>query len=79
MEMAGSFNSFNAWLDAFVGQERQALESPWHCKRLVTTMGAHEKKVTQSLLKEGAVFGISADGLDRTYQVEAFFTIKYVL
>ena len=33
-------------------------------------MGAHEKKVTQSLLRDSAAFVISADGLDRSYQGE---------
>ena len=33
-------------------------------------MALHEKLVTQKILKEGVVFRLSADGLDRTYQVE---------
>ena len=33
-------------------------------------MALHENLVTQQILKEGVVFRLSADGLDRTYQVE---------
>ena len=33
-------------------------------------MALHEKLLTQKILKEGVVFRLSADGLDRTYQVE---------
>ena len=33
-------------------------------------MAQYEKIVTHRLLKEGAVFRLAADGLDRTYQVE---------
>ena len=44
--------------------------SSFQCRRLVSTMALHEKLVTQKILKEGVVFRLSADGLDRTYQVE---------
>jgi len=70
LETAGSFHSFDVWRDALGGEERQALESHWHCKRLVTTMAHYEKELTHRVLREGAVFRLQADGLDRTYQVE---------
>ena len=70
LETAGSFRSLDVWLDALLGEDRQALESRWHCKRLVTSMAKYEKELTHRLLREGAVFRLQADGLDRTYQVE---------
>ena len=70
LETAGSFRSLDVWLDALLGEDRQALESSWHCKRLVTSMAKYEKELTHRLLREGAVFRLQADGLDRTYQVE---------
>ena len=70
LETSGSFNSLDVWLDALFGDDRQALESSWHCKRLVQTMAKYEKELTQRLLREGAVFRLQADGLDRTYQIE---------
>jgi hypothetical protein len=70
LETSGSFHSFDVWLDALGIEERPALASHWHCKRLVTTMAHNEKEVTHRLLREGAVFRLQADGLDRTYQVE---------
>ena len=41
-----------------------------HCRQMVSTMALHKKLVTQKIMKEGVVFRLSADGLDRTYQVE---------
>ena len=70
LETSGSFNSFDNWRDALGGAEARALESRWHCKRLVSTMAHYEKQVTHRLLMEGAVFRLQADALDRTYQVE---------
>ena len=70
LETAGSFRSLDVWLDALGGEGRQAFESDWHCRRLVSTMANYEKELTHRLLKEGAVFRILADGLERTYQVE---------
>ena len=70
LETAGSFRSFDVWRDALGGAERQALESQWHCKRLVSTMAQYEKELTHRVLREGAVFRLEADGLDRIYQVE---------
>ena len=70
LETSGSFHSFDVWLHALGGEERQALESPWHCKRLVSTMAHYEKELTHRMLIEGAVFRLQADGLERTYQVE---------
>ena len=32
LETSGSFRDFDKWLDALVGEDRQALESEWHCK-----------------------------------------------
>jgi hypothetical protein len=51
-------------------EERHAVETPWHCKRLVETMAHLEKALTARVLREGSVFRLSADGLERTYQVE---------
>ena len=70
LETTGSFRSLDVWLGALVGEERQACESHWHCKRLVHTMACYEKEVTLRLLRDGAVFRLMADGLERTYQVE---------
>ena len=70
LETKGSFRSFDTWRGALLGEERQALESSWHCKRLVGTMAKHETQITHRLLKAGAVFRLQADGLDRTYQIE---------
>ena len=71
VETRGSFGSFEVLRDALVGKdEREALESQWHLKRLTTTMAQYEKVLTQRLLREGAVFRLKADGLARTYQVE---------
>jgi len=70
LETSGSFRSFDVLRDALVGEERQALESHWHCKRLVSTMAHYEKELTHRLLREGAVFRLQADGLERAYQVE---------
>jgi len=57
-------------MNALAGEDRQVLESHWHCKRLVGTMARYEKALTHSILREGAVFRLQADGLERTYQVE---------
>ena len=70
LQTSGSFRSLDLWRDALGGPQRQALESNWRCKRLVTTMAQYEKELTYRLLKEGSVFRLEADGLDRTYQVE---------
>ena len=70
LETCSSFKSFDVWRDALLGDERAAVESSFQCRQLVSTMALHEKLVTQKLLKEGVVFRLSADGLDRTYQVE---------
>ena len=70
LETSGSFYNYDVWVNALAGAERQALESMWHCRRLVNTMAHRERGLTHSLLSEGAVFRLQADGLDRTYQVE---------
>ena len=70
LETAGSFRSFDVWIEALAGEERQALESHWHCKRLVRTMASQEKEITRRILRDGSIFRLEADGLDRTYQVE---------
>ena len=70
LETSGSFRSLNVWFAALAGEGRQALESEWHCKRLVRTMAEYERALTHRILKEGAVFRLQADGLERTYQVE---------
>ena len=70
LETSGAFNSLDVWLAALAGEERHALESQWHCKRLVSTMAEFEKAVTNRVLREGTVFRLQADGLDRHYQVE---------
>jgi len=70
LEVKGSFQSLDAWFKALAGEQRQALESGWHGRRLVDTMAHHERGLTHALLKEGTVFRLQADGLGRTYQVE---------
>ena len=70
LETSGSFHSLDVWLGALGSEERQAFASAWHCKRLVTTMAHYERMQTHRLLREGAVFRLEADGLERTYQVE---------
>ena len=70
LETAGSFNSVDKWFNSVLGEDRQALESTWHCQRLVSTMALQERSLTQLLLREGAVFRLEADGLERAYQVE---------
>ena len=70
LETSGSFRSYEKWIDALGGADRQALESRWHCRRLVSTMAQYEKEVTHRILREGAVFRLAADGLERTYQVK---------
>ena len=55
---------------ALRGDERAALESSEQRRRPVSTLAQFEELVTQRLLKEGVVFRLGADGLDRTYQVE---------
>ena len=70
LETAGSFNSLDVWLTALNGDDKKACESSGHCKRLTSTMAKHEREVTYRVLKEGAVFRLQADGLERTYQVE---------
>ena len=70
LETASSFLSLDVWLGALAHGEREALGSSWHCKRLVAAMAKHERIQTHRLLKQGAVFRLSADALERTYQVE---------
>ena len=71
LEMHGPFHEFKVWRNALVGaNDKAALESEWHCKRLVRTMAHHERLLTHSVLKAGSVFRLQADGLERTYQVE---------
>ena len=70
LETSGSFKSLDGWLAALAGEERHTLESKWHCTRLVSTMAEFEKAVTNRVLREGSVFRLQADGLDRHYQVE---------
>ena len=82
LETSGSFHSLDVWLGALGSEERQAFESAWHCKRLVTTMAHYEKELAHRLLKEGAVFRLQADGLERTYQVEigtVLWSLPYLL
>ena len=78
LETSSSFRSFDVWRDALLGDERAAVGSSFQCRRLVSTMALHEKLVTQKILKEGVVFRLSADGLDRTYQVE-LSTVLFVV
>ena len=70
LETSCSFHSLDVWLGALGSEERQAFESDWHCKRLVGTMARYEKALTHSILQEGAVFRIQADGLGQTYPVD---------
>ena len=70
LETTSSFRSFTVWRNALIGDERAAAESAFQCRKMVSTMALHEKLVTQKIIKEGAVFRLSADGLDRTCQVE---------
>ena len=70
LETTSSFASFDVWRDALLGDERAAVGSSGECRRLVSTLAQHEKLVTHAILKQGAVFRLSADGLDRAYQVE---------
>ena len=70
LETSSSFRSFDVWRNALLGDERAAVGSPFQCRQLVSTMAQYEKLVTQRILKAGVVFRLSADGLDRTYQVE---------
>ena len=70
LETCSSFRSFDVWRDALLGDERAAVGSSKHCRQMVSTMALHEKLVTQKIMKDGVVFRLSADGLDRTYQVE---------
>ena len=71
LETCSSFRSFDVWRDGLLGdRDRAAVGSSWQCRRVVLSMALHEKWVTQKILKEGVVFRLSADGLDRTYQVE---------
>ena len=70
LETSSSFRSLDVWRKALLGAERAAVGSPTQCRRLVLSMAQHEKLVTQKLLREGVVFRLIADGLDRTYQVE---------
>ena len=70
IETSSSFRSFDVWRDALLGDDRGALESHKQCRKVVATMAQNEKIVTHRILKEGAVYRLAADGLDRTYQVE---------
>jgi hypothetical protein len=70
LETSGSFRSLDVWINALGSEDRPALESHWRCKRWVTTMAFYEKELTRRVLREGAVFRLQADGLERTYQIE---------
>ena len=70
LEACSSFESFDLWRNAFLGDEREAVGSSAQCREMVSTMALRETLVTQKILKAGVVFRLSADGLDRTYQVE---------
>ena len=51
---SNSFRSFDVWREALVGEETAALESAWHCRRLVMTMAHFERTVvTHAVLQEG--------------------------
>ena len=70
LQTACSFNSYGVLVEAMAEEERHALETPWHCKRLVETMAHYEKDLAACVLREGSVFRLSADGLEMTYHVE---------
>ena len=70
LETTSSFDSIDVWLGALTRGDREALESSWHTKRLVSAMAQYERIQTYRLLQEGAVFRLAADGQQRTYQVE---------
>ena len=71
LETSSSFRSFDVWRDGLLGdRDGAAVGSSWQCRRVVLSMALHEKWVTQKILREGIVFRLSADGVDRTYQVE---------
>ena len=70
LETSSSFRSFDVWRSVLLGDERADVGSSFQCRQLVSTMAQYEKLVTQRIIKEGVVFRLSADGLDRTYQVE---------
>ena len=61
LETTSSFRSFTVWRNALIGDERAAAESAFQCRKMVSTMALHEKLVTQKIIKEGAVFRLSAD------------------
>jgi hypothetical protein len=70
---SNSFRSFDVWRKALVGEETEALESAWHCRRLVMTMAHFDRTVvTHAVLQEGTFFfRLQADGKGRFfYQVE---------
>ena len=46
---SGSFHSLDVWLGILGSGERAALESAWHCKRLVSTMAHYERFLTHRL------------------------------
>ena len=70
LETHGSFRSLDVWINALGDEDRSSLESHWRCKRWITTMAFYEKELTRRVLREGAVFRLQADGLERTYQIE---------
>ena len=70
LETHGSFRSLDVWINALGREDRPALESTWRCRRWVNTMAFYEKELTRRALREGAVFRLQADGLERHYQVE---------
>ena len=72
LEVKGSFRSLDVWYNALPSDQYEALGGSrgTGSRELVNTMAQHERNVTHSLLKEGAVFRLQADGLDRIYQVE---------
>ena len=70
LETSSSFRSIDVWLGALTPGDREVLGSTWHTRKLVSAMAQYEKIQTYRLLREGAVFRLAADGLERTYQVE---------
>ena len=70
LETSSSFHSIDVWLGALIPGDREVLGSTWHTRKLVSAMAQYEKIQTYRLLREGAVFRLAADGLERTYQVE---------
>eukprot|EP00959_Pyramimonas_sp_CCMP1952_P067294 1404538-Pyramimonas_sp.AAC.1 len=68
--MTSSLRSFDLWRGPLLGAESAALGSSLQCRGLVSTLAHFEKLVARGILKEGVVFRVSADGLDRACQGE---------